>query len=261
MEEQLTSMLPPLAEFERLDTVNEQIRLIQNKNGLTFGTDAFLLAAYVRSMSHAHAVELGGGTGIVSLLLLAKNKVERVSVAEVQPNFAQLIERNADLNGFADRLNTICCDVRTLTPKQIGSEVPLVFANPPYMKCSTGKRNEADEKYIARHEVCGTITDFCDCAGRLLKHGGKFVCVWRPDRLTDLLRAMEHAKLEPKRMIFVHADENAEPCSVLIEAIKGGAPSMRIAPPLFLYTPKDHSTNRALTVRAQKIYDTCSFDD
>ena len=34
-----------LAPHERLDTVNQEIRLIQNKNGLTFGTDAYLLAA------------------------------------------------------------------------------------------------------------------------------------------------------------------------------------------------------------------------
>ena len=32
-------------EDERIDEVNENIRLIQKKAGLTFGTDAFLLAA------------------------------------------------------------------------------------------------------------------------------------------------------------------------------------------------------------------------
>ena len=77
----------------------------------------------------------------------------------------------------------------------VGGEVGLVISNPPYMKCTSGKRNESDEKYIARHEVCGSITDFCACATRLLKHGGKFVCVWRPDRLTDLLSAMHEHRL------------------------------------------------------------------
>ena len=36
-----------LFEGERLDIVNENIRLIQKKNGLTFGTDAYLLAAFM----------------------------------------------------------------------------------------------------------------------------------------------------------------------------------------------------------------------
>ena len=48
-----------IAPDERIDVVNESLRLIQKKQGLTFGTDAFLLAAFIRPMPHARAVELG----------------------------------------------------------------------------------------------------------------------------------------------------------------------------------------------------------
>ena len=259
--------LPPflstrLADDERFDTVNEQIRLIQKKQGLAFGTDAFLLAAFVKSAPGAHVVDLGSGTGILPLLLLAKGKVRCATAVEVQPAFADLITRNAELNSVSDKITSLCADVRDLRPESIGGEVGLVISNPPYMKCTSGRRNESEEKYIARHEVCGNITDFCACASRLLKHGGKFVCVWRPDRLTDLLCAMHDSRLEPKRMTFVHADAKSEPCSVLIEAMKGGAPSVRISKPLILYEPREKSQKvRKLTAAAQKIYDTCSFDD
>ena len=259
--------LPPflstrLAEDERFDTVNEEIRLIQKKNGLTFGTDAFLLAAFVKSAPKVHMVDLGSGTGILPLLLLAKGKIQSATAVEVQPTFADLIERNATLNGVADKITALCANVRDLRPEDTHGEVGLVISNPPYMKCTSGKRNESEEKYIARHEVCGDIADFSACAARLLKHGGKFVCVWRPDRLTDLLSAMHNNRLEPKRMTFVHADVESEPCSVLIEAIKGGAPSVRISKPLILYEArKENEKVRRLTPEAQKIYDTCSFDD
>ena len=259
--------LPPflsthLAEDERFDTVNEQIRLIQKKQGLTFGTDAFLLAAFVKSAPKEHVVDLGSGTGILPLLLLAKGKVKCATAVEVQPAFADLIARNATINGFFDKITPLCADVRDVRPENIGGEVGLVLSNPPYMKCTSGKRNESDEKYIARHEVCGNIADFCACAARLLKHGGKFVCVWRPDRLTDLLGAMHDSRLEPKRMTFVHAEAESEPCSVLIEAVKGGAPSVRISKPLILYQAREKNEKaRRLTEQAKKIYDTCSFDD
>ncbi len=254
--------LPVIAEDERLDTVNEQIKLIQKKNGLTFGTDAFLLAAFVNPLSAAHAVDLGSGTGILPLLLLARNKISRATAVEIQAPFADLIARNAALNGISEKLMPLCADLRQLRPEDIGGEVPLVISNPPYMRCNAGKRNESDAKYIARHEVCGDIGDFCACAARLLKHGGKFVCVWRPDRLSELFSAMRSSKLEPKRMTFVHADESSEPCSVLIEATKGAAPSMHISAPLILYTPRTPEEKvRRLTPRAQKIYDTCSFCD
>ena len=258
----LPTALPTLADDERLDTVNEQIRLIQKKRGLTFGTDAFLLAAYVKASPKTVAVDLGSGTGILPLLLLTKNKIRCATAVEVQPAFAELIAKNAALNGFDDRIIPLCANVRDLHPTDVGGEVGLVISNPPYMKCTSGKRNESDEKYIARHEVCGNIADFAACAARLLKHGGKFVCVWRPDRLTDLLLAMHDHHLEPKRMTFVHADVDSEPCSVLIEAIKGGSPSVRVSKPLILYEARREGEKvRRLTAQAQKIYDTCSFDD
>ncbi len=259
--------LPPfpsirLADDERFDVVNEQIRLIQKKNGLTFGTDAFLLAAFVKSAQKVHAVDLGSGTGILPFLLLAKGKIKCATAVEVQPAFADLIKQNAKLNHFEKQVTPLCADVREIRPETIGGEVGLVISNPPYMKCTSGRRNESEEKYIARHEVCGNISDFCACAARLLKHGGKFVCVWRPDRLTDLLSAMHDHRLEPKRMTFVHADSASEPCSVLIEAVKGGAPSLRISKPLILYEAREENEKtRRLTAEAKKIYNSCSFDD
>lgn len=262
MNERMQNGLSELQQGERLDEVNEQIKLIQKINGLTFGTDAFLLAAYARPSPRARAVDLGSGTGIVPLLLLARNKVASVRAIEVQPSFAELIERNAKLNGLADRLTPLLCDLRDLKPEDVGGEVELVLSNPPYMRTDSGKRNTYDEKYIARHEVCGKIEDFCACAGRILKHGGKFVCVWRPDRLSELMRGLTDAKLEPKRMTFVHADTKAEPCMVLIEAMKGASPSMRITPPLFLYKEMNgQDSRRTLTEAAQLIYDTCLFPD
>ena len=254
--------LPSLAADERLDKVNEEIKLIQKKKGLTFGTDAFLLAAFVKSAPKVHAVDLGSGTGILPLLLLAKGKIKSATAVEVQPAFAELITKNAAINGYAERITSLCANVRDVRAADTHGEVGLVISNPPYMKCTSGKRNESDEKYIARHEVCGDIADFCACAARLLKHGGRFVCVWRPDRLTDLLGAMHEHRLEPKRMTFVHADAASEPCSVLVDAVKGGAPSLRISAPLMLYQlPSVEEKTRTLTPMAQKIYDTCSFAD
>ena len=62
-------------------------------------------------------------------------------------------------------------------------------------------------------------------------------------------------------MTLVYADETAEPCMMLVEAVKGGASSMRIGPPLLLYLPYSKGQQkRTLTPQAQKIYDTCAFD-
>ena len=69
----------------------------------------------------------------------------------------------------------------------------------------------------------------------MLKYGGAFLVVYRPDRLIDLIDAMRSAKLEPKRMTYVHANEKAEPSMVLIEAKKGGKCGLKLTKPLLIY--------------------------
>ena len=245
-----------LSENETLTKVNENIELIQNKNGLTFGTDAFLLASFIKAQKNSVAVELGGGTGIISLLCASREKFKTIYCAEIQPDFAEIIGRNAKLNNLDNKIVPLCEDVRNLKSATLGYEVDAVFSNPPYMKVDSGKRNDYDEKYIARHEVCGDIGDFCACAKRLLKHGGFFYCVWRPDRLVDLICAMRENNLEPKEMCFVHANTKSEPSIVLIKAKKGAASSTKVLEPLFLNLDNDPKT---LTERAKKIYEECNF--
>ena len=240
---------------ETLDEVNEHIRLIQRKDGLRYGTDAYLLAAYVRPAASARAVDLGSGSGIIPLLCLSKGKYAKAYAVEVQPEFADIIERNAVLNQKEQQLIPVCADLRELTPLQIGGEVSIVTANPPYMKTGAGKRNESDAKYIARHEVMGDVDDFCAAAARLLKHGGSFYVVWRPDRLCELMDSLARYKLEPKRMSFVQSDVSTPPSMVLIEAKKGAAHGLRLSPTLIL------SENGVQSKRAEQIYQTCSWSE
>ena len=247
---------------ERIDDINENLKIIQKKQGLTFGSDTYLLSAFIKEQKNARAADLGSGTGIAALLCTARKKFARIYAVEIQKDFAELIDRNARLNGFEDIITPINADVRDIKPCHTEGELDAVFCNPPYMKVNAGKRNEADEKYIARHEVFGGIYDFCAAAARLLKFGGRFYCVYRPDRLSELMDAMHKSKLEPKRMTFIHPDEFTSPSAVLVEAKKGGSPSMKLTAPLIIHkeAAKDGGA-REMTDRAKKIYDTCSFED
>lgn len=240
-----------LFEGERLDEVNENIKLIQKKDGLTFGTDAYLLASFMRGGAKLKAVELGTGTGIISLLCASRKRFAHIDAFEVQEDFATLAKRNVTLNGLEEKMTVYQDDVRNASANTLGYEADVVFTNPPYMRTDSGKRNLSDYKYIARHEVCGGIFDFCVAAGRLLKHGGKFYCVFRPDRLSDLMRAMQENRLEPKRMTFVHADKLSEPSMALIEAIKCGSAGMRVSAPIFLF----EDGKRVPSEQANKIYE------
>lgn len=246
-----------LFDGERLDNVNENLTIIQKKDGLTFGTDAFLLSSFIKASPKKTAVELGAGTGIISLLLAQRDKFSKIYAIEIQKDFAELSERNAQINSLDSKISVINADVTKITSKEIGKEVDVVFTNPPYMKTDSGKANLSERKYIARHEVCGDVGDFCAAAFRLLKHGGKFYAVWRPDRICDLFYEMRKNRLEPKVVTFVHADTESEPSIVLVSAIKGGSSGARVTPPLFLYKNKEHTEE---SEQSKKIYSTLSFE-
>lgn len=242
---------------ERLDEVNERISVIQSKKGLKFGTDSYLLAAFSRPSKNGTCVELGGGTGIVSLLCAAREKYRTVYSAEVQEYFAELIGRNVRLNHLEDCVIPLFGDVRELTVADVGGEADAVISNPPYMKSGSGLTNASDEMNTARREENGTVADFCASAARLLKFGGTFTIVYRPDRLAELFCSMRAASLEPKKLVTVYPTAEDKPCLVLVEAKKGASEGMVFARPLIIYENKNSTV---YTADMQKIYDTFSLD-
>lgn len=216
-------------------SVNASLSLRQRSEGLRYGTDAYLLFAYLRRRPKARAVELGSGSGIISLLALQADKLASVCAIEVQEAYAKLTAENAAENELGDRLNVLCANVKELTVTSVGGEADIVFSNPPYMRADSGKMNGSDEKTIARHEVLATIGDFCEAGSRILKTGGSFYAVWRPDRLSDLLSAMERAGIPPKRMTLVYPDQKSVPCLMLVEGKKGAKSGMFVTKPLLLH--------------------------
>lgn len=245
-----------LKENERINEINENLKLIENKDSLTFGTDAYLLSAYLPQKSKSIGVELGCGSGVISLLLLSRKKCASVYGVEVQNEIADIAKRNKELN-LLSSFNVINKDARDLTLDDVGGrEVDFIFSNPPYMKATSGKLNENDNKSISRHELFGDINDFCRVSKRLLKHGGKLYMVYRPDRMIDLLFAMRQNGIEPKRITFIHTNSYSPPSLMLVCAVLGGKSGLTIDKPVYIY--KDGTTE--YTAEFSSIYDSCSFD-
>lgn len=239
-----------------LTEINDKLKLYQYKDGLTFGTDAYLLYAYMKKRTKDTACDFGSGTGIISLLSASKGKYDHIHACELQKEYFELIKLNATENDLADKITAHNCDICSLSNDYFSKSVDVVFTNPPYMKADSGKSNEFDIKNIARHETCGSIYDFCAAASRVLKHGGYFYCVYRPDRLCDLLDALRSNALEAKRITFVHARIDLDPCLVLIEAKKGAGASVKVTKPLIMYN-SDQSYSDDLNF----IYENGEFDE
>ena len=246
---------------ESIQQINENLTLIYKETGLCFGTDAYLLSAMIRGNGSGIAVDLGSGTGVISLFCAARKRFASIYAAEVQKDYVSIIERNVSINHFQNIIFPMHADIRKLRQNDLKGPADVVFSNPPYMKAGSGVPSTNPENHMARQEICGTIGDFCLAASRLLKFGGIFYVVYRPERLSELFCAMHSAGIEPKRLTLVHPTAGHPPCLVLAEGKKGGgAGGLTVTKPLFLQFTNEngHLTD---TEDCRRIYATGDMTD
>ena len=94
-----------------------------------------------------------------------------------------------------------------------------------------------------------TLDEICKAASYVLKHGGTFAMVHRPDRLIDIIESFRKHGLEPKRLRMVHPKKNKEANHILIEARKGGQfGGLKILPPLIIHTEENKYTEEVLRI-------------
>ena len=229
--------------------LNERLTLFFT-GGQAVSTDAYLLSAYAKKAKLC--AELGCGTGVCSLLLADHKKSDRIIAYEIQDELARAAEENIQRNGLESVISVKQADIRTLEREE---KFDTVVANPPYLKTS-GKVSPDSKKAAARQEFFGGIAEFCECASRLLTDGGRFYCVYRPNRLSELFAALRSNRFEPKLITFVHHVISSEASVALVEAKKGAAPDMKVTRPLILRTPDGEMTDDA-----KKIYSDCTFKD
>jgi len=180
------------------------------------------------------AVDLGCGSGIISILLAWGDPGLHIDGIEIQPHAARLATENAGLCGLSDRVNVIEGDLRLCREFLSAGAYDLTVSNPPYYTPGKGKRAQSPGKAIARGEELCTLEDVCKAAGYLTRWGGSFLIVHKPERLADIFRSLSENNLEPKRIRFVQHKPASQPSLVLIESRRGGKPSLKIEAPLIL---------------------------
>ena len=242
------------------EKINDDISLFSQDGSLDFGTDAYLLSAFLRKNTKTPSAELGCGNGVISLLCASRGKASHITAFELQPSLSALAAKNVDHNGLSDKITVENADIRSLDAKYNGT-FGTVFANPPYLKTGSGKSSADASADVCRREVCGGIGDFARCASRLLRHGGYFSCVYRPDRIAELLCSLRAASLEPKRLTLVYPTTEHVPCLVLCEAKKGGAEGIFVTKPLIIYHSASDMTVGGYSDDMKYIYENGDFND
>ncbi|SHI50104.1 tRNA1(Val) (adenine(37)-N6)-methyltransferase [Lutispora thermophila] len=227
---------------ETLDDLQNGYYIIQKKDGFRFGVDAVLLSDFAALKRTDNVLEMGTGTGIISILLYAKKNPKSIVAVEIQEDMAEMASRSVGYNKLENYITVLNMDLKD-APKKLGKGVfNAVVTNPPYMKLGCGIVNPSEKQAISRFEVNCSLEDVLDSAYEVLMPGGKLFMVHRADRLVDIIFYMRMRKIEPKRIRFVHSAIGKKPHLLLIEGMKGGKPELKFMEPLYIYDDKGEYT-------------------
>ncbi len=197
--------------------------IYQPKSGYRFTSDAVALANYVSVRNNGNVVDLCSGSGVIGVLVSAKNNVGHTYMIELQPELAQMSKSSIEYNQLRN-FTVINRPLQGVADELKDVRIDTVVCNPPYF--TSPLKRESEEESIARHEVKVTMSEIIREAARLLKQGGKFYCCYPATRLVDVFATMREVGIEPKEIKILTSKPDSV---VLIKSVKGGKVGLKIA--------------------------------
>ena len=229
-----------LREGERADDLQYKgLRLIQSPSAFCFGTDSILLTHFalpplLRAKRDARVIDLGSGSGAITLLLAAKTGLS-VTGVEIDAEQCERLERTLALNCLdresteenmrgIGKIEVVCADY--LSPElSFERKFDHAVCNPPYFKVGSGgdPRNAG-----ATHERSADVLSLAQAARRFLKFGGSFSLCFPAERLSEAFCALSANSLEPKILRLVRTKAGKKPYLALIRAKHGAKSGLTI---------------------------------
>ncbi len=211
------------------------MRLIQPRKLFRYGTDSVLLTDFAASRFFARCVDLGAGSGVIAMLLAARNPAAHIDCVEREHLHADICRRNIALNSLENRVKLYEADLREVHGEVGCEKYDTAVSNPPYYDRDGTLKSPDKTRNAARIDDGCTCAELCRAAFRLLKNGGRLCVVYPAARIVNLFDAMKEHRLEPKRIRCVQ-DSPEHTCKlILVEGIKNGGEGLIWQKPLYLH--------------------------
>lgn len=124
----------------------KQFTVWHDRCAMKVGTDGVLLGAWAPVENYKRILDVGAGTGLISLQLAQRNAQADITAIEIDEAAAAQACENVVRSPWADRIHVVCCDFRNF---QSETRFDLVVSNPPYfmdaLKCP------GEQRRLARH--------------------------------------------------------------------------------------------------------------
>ncbi|MDQ1350785.1 MAG: tRNA1Val (adenine37-N6)-methyltransferase, partial [Acidobacteriota bacterium] len=193
----------------------KKVIIFQNKKGYRFSVDAPILADFLPSLPGEEALEIGTGSGIISLLALYKNKFAKITGVEIQESLFQLALLNAEKNKFSQRFQPVYGDFNRNYRDFTG--VKTIFANPPFLETGKGRLSPTEEIRDAKMETRLTLNDLLIKSRAILHESGSVYLILPYYRYNDLITRSRKTGFFPRLIREVFSFKDGKPERFLVQ--------------------------------------------
>ena len=213
-----------------IDTIiRSEIKICQPLEGFRFGIDSVALAWFATIKKNEKIIDIGSGSGVISLLLSKMKDASDITAVELQPKMYDCLLKTIELNNIEESVKPICINICQYKPT---FKFHTAVCNPPYRSSTTGKKNLNESKSLARFDDSlsfETLLKFCKS---YLYYGGRLAVTGSADRFAYIINLCRRFDFEPKRIRFIHSAENKTAKIFLLECVYGAGEELTVEPPI-----------------------------
>lgn len=228
--------------MRKLDYIPKtDIKMIHVDKSYTFGVDSIILLDFARMKKNKTLVDIGSGSGVLSLGANSYYNLDKVYAVEIQKEKAKLLKENLKLN----KISNIEVINEDLNKVDLGTNtLDYIITNPPYYKITDNIGNKSEEFLISRQEKYLDLKNIFDFANKTLKDRGKMFMIHKPERMVEIFK--ESGNLKVKRVKFVQSSYDKKPQFILVEFVKNANDGLKIDDPLIIYENGNYSQQMKL---------------
>ena len=177
----------------------QQFSIQQSKDVFRVGTDGVLLGAMCNVKNAKKILEIGTGTGLISLMLAQRNVSAKISAIDINENAVKLASENFRNSIFNENLKVELKDFKNF---ETNENFDLVVCNPPFFE-----KNASAKDVLARQQVELNFRNLVEKSTEKKKKKGVLSIILPSEAATDVKSLAEEFNLYLVREINIYGIE------------------------------------------------------